>query len=334
MSKLLRSMLAAVIAACGSDATTAPPASHQALGDSPKFSDWSVPVSLGPVVNSAFADFDPFISKDGLSLYFAAGSARGGGFGAFDIWVSQRTSEDAPWGMPRNLGPIINTSAREFKPALSLDGHRLYFASNRPGGFGDVDLYVSRRKNKRDDFGWEAPVNLGSNINSAASEESPLALFEDEATGIITAYFASNRRDPTAGGLGDYDIYASQQVSDGTFGPGVLVDELSTFFHRDRDPAIRRDGLEIFLASNRPEGFGGLDLWVATRLSTADAWSAPVNLGAVINTPPRAPELEQPNDWSPALSFDGTTLYFAPAFRAGNMSQMFDIWVTTRTKVN
>lgn len=299
----------------------------------PAYSDWSTPVSLGPVVNSAFADFDPFIAKDGLSLFFTAGSNRGGGFGGFDLWVSQRASEDEPWGAPQNLGATINTSAREFKPSLSLDGHRLYFASNRSGGFGGVDLYVSRRRDKRDAFGWQPPVNLGSAINSTADEESRVAVFEDDATGTMIMYFASNRRDPTAGGAGDFDIYTATLLPDGTFSPALLVEELSTVFHRDRDPAIRRDGLEMFLASNRPGTYGALDLWVATRASTTDRWSAPENLGPVINTPSRPPEVEQANDWSPALSFDGTSLYFASAFRPGNISQMFDIWVTTRTKL-
>ena len=64
-------------------------ASEDAIDDPPRFSDWSTPVNLGPIVTSRFADFDPFISKDGLSLYFAAGQGRGG-YGLRDLWVSQR----------------------------------------------------------------------------------------------------------------------------------------------------------------------------------------------------------------------------------------------------
>ncbi len=128
--------------------------------DTPKFSDWSTPENLGPIVNSAFLDQGPFISKDSLSLYFA--STRPGSYGDNDFWVSQRASVDAPWEPPQNLGAIINTTARESTPTLSLDGHFLYFASSRPGGFGGLDLYVSRRHDKEDDFGWQTPVNLGS----------------------------------------------------------------------------------------------------------------------------------------------------------------------------
>ena len=302
-------------------------ASAQTAEDPPRFSDWSAPVNLGPVVNSIGPDFDPFISTDGLSLYFTGGRNRPG-FGLRDIWVSHRASINDPWEPPRNLGPTINTAAHESKPTLSPDGHRLYFASNRSGGLGDWDLYVSRRRDKHDDFGWEPPVNLGSPVNSIGSEESAVTIFEDDATGNTILYLGSNR----AGGSGDFDIYASTLLPDGTFGPATLVQELSTPFV-DQDPAIRRDGLEMFLASDRPGTFGATDLWVATRASARDPWSTPVNLGPLVNTPTRPPDLEQANDWRPALSFDGTALSFASALRPGNVSDMFDLWVTTRSKL-
>ncbi len=326
--------LALALASCradslGSTPTLAPGllASEEA-DNPPQFSDWSAPVNLGPVVNTRFVDSDPFISKDGLSLYFVAGQGRGGS-GLRDIWVSQRTSTTDPWGPPQNLGPTVNSAGQENSPTLSLDGHRLYFASNRAGAtsLGGFDLYVSRRRDKRDDFGWEAPVNLGSAVNTAA-DETDAAFFEDEATGATILYFASNR----PGGPGGNDIYASTLLPDGTFGPALLVAELSTPLD-DMQPAIRRDGLELFLGSDRPGTNGASDLWVATRASTTDLWSTPVNLGPVVNSPPRPPDVEQSNDFRPALSFDGTALYFASALRPGNGSGMFDLWVSTRTRL-
>src|SRR5262249_30573755 len=105
------------------------------------------------------------------------------------------------------------------------------------------------------------------------------------------------------------DIYASTALAADhvSFGPAVLVRELSSD-RRDTRPAIRPDGLEIFLVSNRvgsvpdAEGRPSLDIWVATRASTADAWSTPVNLGPPINTPAL--------DGGPCLSFDGEELFF------------------------
>src|SRR6266403_3219092 len=82
-----------------------------------KYSDWSAAVNLGPAINSAFSDQGPAISKDGLSLYIT--SNRTGGLGGFDMYVSQRASVDDPWGSPLNLGPTVNTSANEGKPAFS-----------------------------------------------------------------------------------------------------------------------------------------------------------------------------------------------------------------------
>src|SRR5207249_9245119 len=76
-----------------------------------KFSDWSVPVNLGSIVNSPFDEFGPAISKNGLSLYIS--STRPGGFGADDIWVSQRASLDAPGARQSTWDPAINTGNRE-----------------------------------------------------------------------------------------------------------------------------------------------------------------------------------------------------------------------------
>src|SRR2546426_8039880 len=75
------------------------------VAGSPKFSGWSTPVNLGPVINSVLRENGPAISKDGLSLYF--GSFRDGGFGGCDIWVSQRASVRHFWGPTRELCPTI-----------------------------------------------------------------------------------------------------------------------------------------------------------------------------------------------------------------------------------
>jgi hypothetical protein len=298
-----------------------------------QFSDWKTPINLGTGVNSRFGDFFPAISKDSLSLYFT--SARDPAHPNdltktkdWDIYVCRRATVSDPWGPPQSPGPNINTPFDEGAPSLSIDGHRMYFASNRSGGFGGNDIYVSRRHDKRDDFGWEYPDNAGGaidgGINTEANEAGP-AIFQDDATGVMTLYFDSNR----AGGLGPFtddgahngnDIYASDLTPDATFGPAVLVAELSTTF-ADRSPAIRRDGLEIFFASSRPQGFGALDLWTSTRATTSDAWNPPVNMGAVVNT--------AANEAGPALSFDATTLYLQSV---GATDPGFDLYVMTRAK--
>jgi hypothetical protein len=307
---LLATLLALALAARADSTGAFIEASGREADDPKRFSDWSAPANLGPPINTEFGEAGAFISKDALSFYFT--STRAGGCGGFDIWVSTRQSVDEAWGEPNNLGCDVNTSGLDAAPVVAIDGHRLYFHSDRPGGVGGVDLYVSRRHDKRDDFGWQTPENLGA-VNSAAFDVQP-ALFEDDE-GILTLYFASNR----PGGLGLNDIYCSTVEPDDTFGPALLVPELSSAF-MDQGPGSRRDGLEMFLTSNRPGTVGGLDVWVAIRASTSDPWSTPIHLGPVINSAVL--------DDRPTLSFDGRALYFQ-SFRDGGLGAN-DIYVITR----
>lgn len=319
----------ALIGACGPDSRGLPSAvgpaiaAHRLSSHAPQFSEWSPPVNLGPMVNFEREDMNPDLSRDGLSLYFTRHQGTPGAF-VGDLWVSERTSVDAPWGPARDLGPLINTARAENAPALSLDGHRLFFNSNRPLGVGGQDLYVSRRHDRRDNSGWQAPENLGSAINTAANDVGA-AFFEDDASGTTIMYFVSNR----PGGMGGNDIYSTTLLQDGTFGPVVPVQELNSAFD-DNAPFIRRDGLEVFLTSDRPGSLGStgqVDLWVSTRARTSDPWSTPVNVGPVVNS--------EHADGGAALSFDGTALYFHSALRPGSVGTegRFDLLVGTRSRL-
>ena len=281
-----------------------------------KYSDWSAPVNVGSTINSGSNDQDAALSKDGLSMYFA--SDRPGGFGGFDIYVSQRASVDDAWGAPVNLGSTLNTAFDEGNAAFSRDGHLMFFQSKRPGGFGGIDLWVSSREHTHDDFDWQPAVNLGAGINSAADDNGP-TYFENDEEGTPQLYFGSTR----PGGLGGADIYRSEQLPDGSFGAVVPVPELSSAFNENR-PTISHDGLEIFFHSNRVGSIGAaLDLWTATRESTLDAWSTPVNLGATVNT------AFQENQ--AYLSSDNQTLLFS-SNRPGGFGGV-DLYMTTRTKL-
>jgi hypothetical protein len=281
------------------------------LQAAPGFSEWSPPVNLGSV-NSGSNDAGPALSRDGLSLYFQ--SNRSGGFGANDIWVSQRDSREDAWGEPVNLGPTINTASNEDAPCFSRDGHTMYFNSDRPGGSGMRDIWIARRTHTRDDFGWEEPVNAGPAVNSALMDAGPSYL-ENEEAGTPLLYFGSTRS------AGVYDIFVSAQDVDGSWGPAVLVPELSSP-QSDQRPSVRFDGLELFLHSDRPGGVGLADLWVSTRETTLDPWSAPVNLGATANSPSI--------DQQPFITSDGETLFFA-SDRPGGLGTL-DLYVTTREK--
>ena len=278
------------------------------------FSEWSPPVSLGPTVNTASFEVCPSVTKDGLSLYF--GSPRSGGFGSVDIYVSKRSSTNDPWGTPQNLGETINSTSIDNCPFVTPDGHTLIFLSNRPGGPGGIDLYVSSRRNKRDDFGWETPVPLPG-MNTPFNEFGPTG-YEDEETGDFVLFFTSDR----PGGPGGPDIYMTRTASDGTLLPPTLVAELSSSA-QDLFANVRKDGRELFLSSDRTGTIGSVDFWVATRESTFDPWGVPENLGPTINST----GFEQRT----AISWDALTLIFS-SNRHGTATSELDLYETKRTK--
>lgn len=276
------------------------------------FSTWSEPGNLGSIINTTFNEQGPTLSNDELSLYF--GSDRPGGIGGFDIWVSQRACKDCAWEAPTNLGAAINTASDETGPGLSVDGHLLFFRSTRPSGAGLGDVFLSKRANPKDDFGWGAPVALGPDVNTAGAEAGAEFLQSAE-DGPANLYF--NRAPPG----GTADLYSVAITRDGeTRGPAELIAELSDPIATDQGPTLRSDGREVFFFSTRPGGVGGADLWTSARRSVHDDWTPPVNLGAPLNS--AAAEQQ------PSLSSGGRSLLFASS-RSGGFGGT-DIWVSIR----
>jgi hypothetical protein len=127
-------------------------------------------------------DYDiahPAISHDGRFLYFA--SDMPGGRGGSDIWRSEMVN--GAWSKPENLGPKINTPGTENFPFVHPSG-KLYFTSDRPGGFGGLDVYSATYFNNE----WDDPVCLAEPVNSA-DDDFALTAAADQQTG----YFSSNR---------------------------------------------------------------------------------------------------------------------------------------------
>jgi Tol biopolymer transport system component len=277
--------------------------------DGPQFGPWSVPAGLGPIVNSAFADAGPGISKDGLSLYFH--SARLSAGGETDLYVSHRAAVDLPWGAPANLGAAVNSIAPDVTPTLSRDSHYLFFASSRSGNF---DIYVSHRRNIHDDFDWEAPIALPTPVNGPSFDAGPS--YVENSEGQPQMYFASDR----ANGLGQpgLDIYMTELLADGTWTTPTLVNEVNSAF-TDNRPAIRFDGLEMALTSTRD---GNQDIYVSRRNHLWEPWSTPEPLGLPINT--------GASENQAAFSGDGRTLYFAST-RPGGRGD-FDLYASTRAR--
>lgn len=122
----------------------------------------------------------PFVSADGRYLFFC--SDMPGGEGKYDIYMSENI--EGRWSEPRNLGPEVNSRAAEIHPFLHSSG-RLYFASDRPGGMGGLDIWYSNLA-----YGsWTKPVALAEPVNSDADDFAFYA-----AQGGLQGYFASNRR--------------------------------------------------------------------------------------------------------------------------------------------
>ncbi len=309
-----------------------------------QFGPWSEPVNLGPAVNTASDDQHPTLSKDGLSLIFA--SNRPGGAGGTDLWVSQRDSLDSPWQKPQNV-TALNSPFDDSSPNLTTDGHWVFFFSARPDGCntnGRTELWAAHRQNKRDDFGWEPPINLGCTLNIPGVDEGGPTFWEDDTTGILYLYFARNLTPANSNG---FDIYVSTCTSDldscnrqQLWGPGALVPELNSPLRDTRTAISRRDGLQIIVTSNRAGTAGGLDLWVSTRASVQDPWSIPININQdnldkcgqlgidagscpLVNT--------AANDGAAALSWDGQTMIFY-SNRPGGYGRN-DLYMSTRQKL-
>ena len=279
-------------------------------------SEWSTPVNL-TAINTGAAEAQATLSPDELSLYFQSDRT-----GDPDIWVSQRACRECDWEPPVSLGPIINTTFIENGPALSIDGHQLFFFSNRPGAGGN-DIYVSRRTNTHDDFDWGPPEMLGPDVNTTGDENAPHYQQSAEPGGA-ELYFT---RGPA--GTQGQDLYAAPVTRNGaTAGPAVFLSELNHPTANDAAPTVRTDGKEIWFHRGAPAGGLGLaDLWVSTRGNANDPWSTPENPGAPLNSA----AFEQ----QPSLSFDGRTLVFT-SNRPGSVSApnglpSLDIWMSTRT---
>jgi len=236
------------------------------------------------------------ISYDGLELYFL--SSQSGGYGDMDLWILRRASVDEDWGQPENLGPTVNSSACDAMACISADGLELYFNSNRSGGVGAFDLWVTTRATRNDP--WGQPVNLGPQVNSQQLDGFPWI----SADGL-ELYFHSMR----PGGYGGIDIYVCRRAAaDDPWGDAENLGPVVNGPYNDCSPCLSPDGLVLFLqdyGTLRPGGHGGGDLWMIRRASLLDPWGAAANLGTVVNGPT--------TDVAPRISPDGSTLYFGRA---------------------
>ena len=266
-------------------------------------------------VNTTSLDGCPIQSPDGLSLYIA--SNRSGGKGGLDIWVATRTSATAPWGAPTNLGEPVNSAADDFCPT-PVGTKGLFFVSReaQPGSCGQGDIYFTHRHPVN---GWAEPERLlcaPAGPNSELDEQGPSYVdLAGKVRGKKLLYFSRSSVSPSVPG----EIFMSSREGGARFGAATTVAELNDSTANDIQPNVRADGLEVVITSNRAGTLGGQDLWASTRGTVDGSWSAPVNLGAAVNT--------GAGETRPSLSRDGRQLLFG---RAPGPEGNSDIYVTTR----
>ena len=204
---------------------------------------WSLAKNAGFPLNSALNEGAQTISADGRLMVFTA-CDREDGLGRCDLYFSRKTGDK--WTFPENMGSPVNSSDYETQPSLSADGKTLYFASNRAGGFGDIDMYYS----VMDEYNkWSVPVNLGEKINTPGRDWAPFIHPDNQ-----TLYFASNEHI----GLGGFDLFVSKKDSAGKWSTpvnlgypintgrdefGLIINATGdrAYFASDKDSANGRD---------------------------------------------------------------------------------------------
>ncbi|MEK0423124.1 MAG: hypothetical protein RLZ95_1034 [Bacteroidota bacterium] len=207
---------------------------------------FSLAKPLSDTLNFADKKGAPSLSSDLKTLYYAAEYMEMG-YGRYDIYKVSKT--DSGWSAPLNLGRNINSDFWESAPSISPDGQALYFSSNKPGGFGGIDIYVSyKTKNGY----WSQAYNLGPNINTKGDDQTPFIHADNR-----TLYFASNGWP----GYGGTDLFVAFKKLDGKWSKPTNLGYPINTFDNEGSIAIASNGWEGYIASDRIDSRGELDIY-------------------------------------------------------------------------
>jgi serine/threonine protein kinase len=180
------------------------------------------------------------------------------------------------FGQPVNAGPAINSPHSEIIPSISADSLSLYFASDRPGGQGNYDIWVARRASPSD--AWSEPINLGPPVNTPDFEG-----FQSISGDGLELYF--NRSWTHSGG--NYVAIRSSPQDPWQI-PVKLNMAINSETAEDWGPLISFDGLTLYWISTRPGGAGDMDIWFVHRPVPHGEWlGCPEPLPPPINSPAR-----------------------------------------------
>lgn len=214
---------------------------------------WSRAKNIGNKVNTMFNESNLALSPDGKTLFIYRDENAG------DVYFSTQEADES-WTVPQPLQGDVNSTYRETSVSISKDGNTLYFASDRPGGLGGSDIYVST-KNRMGE--WTKVSNMGPNINSELDEDSPYLDFDG-----TTLYFSSEGKK----GMGGFDIYKVTLVNQKknewsepeNLGFPINTPDNDIYYVGSQDKergyysSVRDDGMgysDIYVVTTEPEKF-------------------------------------------------------------------------------
>jgi len=207
---------------------------------------WGKAVNLGSPINTAWNEGALTISPDSRYLFFA-GCGRPDGYGSCDLYWSKK--EGNKWSEPVNLGSAVNTEEWESQPSFSSDGSTLYFISNRRGGKGSSDIWMTSLNS---DGTWSTPVNLGDSVNTPYEEQTPFIHPDDK-----TLYFASRG----FMGMGGSDIFYSRKNNEGKWGAPVNMGYPINTFSDENSLIVNAKGNLAYISSDKLGGKGKQDIY-------------------------------------------------------------------------
>ena len=197
-------------------------------------------------INSAGHDASIALSVDGQTLFVYKDTEIGSG----DIYISERNG--LAWTYPTKLNTNINSDHWEGSASLSADKQTLYFSSERPGGMGGKDIYVSV---KREDGIWGEAISLGPDINTSEDDDAPFIHADDK-----TLYYSSRGQQS----MGGYDIFISRRNENGEWGKPENIGYPINTADDDIYYMVTGDGTTGYFSSSRVGGYGQQDIYTVT----------------------------------------------------------------------
>ncbi len=198
--------------------------------------------SLNTKVNEGMTTF----VRDGKKMYFTA-CERENVKGACDIWEAE--AEGKKVKKIQTVADFLNSDSWDAQASISCDGNVIYFASNRPGGYGGTDIWISQ---KEEDGKWSEPKNMGANVNTAGDEEAPFITNDGKML-----YFSSTGHF----GMGEQDIYFVRKQKDGLWSKPYNLGPPVNSAARELGFFLSADGKVGYFSSDREGGYGGMDIY-------------------------------------------------------------------------